>query len=203
MKLLAASGAIDVVHAMHKAGILQLVVRPRTETERFARLAAIEAALGEPPDALTRLAALAVVEPEDTELLSEQLRLSNAETSQIAAATAGSFEIDPNAPKNAPRAALYKLGANVFSRAVRLAWARSGKPANDPHWRALTLLPDRWKAPTMPFSGSDVLALGIAPGPKVGTILRAFEDWWIKNNFPDDAVRQGKALKELAAKALT
>ncbi len=203
MKLLVASASVDVVHAMHKAGILPLVVRTRTETDRFARLAEIEAALGEPPDAQTRLAALAVVEPDDAELLSEQLRLSNAETSQIAAATAGISEIDPNAPKNAARAALYKLGASAFSRAVRLAWARSSKPANDPHWRALALLPDRWKAPTMPFSGSDVLALGVAPGPKVGTILRAFEDWWIKNNFPEDAESQGKALKELAAKALT
>lgn len=200
MKLLVASAAVDVVHAMSKAGILQLVVRTRTDPDRFARLVAIEAALGEPPDALTRLAALAVGEPADTELLSEHLRLSNAESSQIAIATSGDCEIDPDGQKNAARAALYKLGPTAFSRAVRLAWARSGKPANDPSWRALALLPDRWKAPTMPFSGSDVLALGIAPGPKVGTILRDFEDWWIKNDFPADADCQGRALKELAAK---
>ncbi len=35
----------------------------------------------------------------------------------------------------------------------------------------------------MPFSGSDVLALGIAPGPAVGNVLQAFERWWIEAIF--------------------
>ncbi len=203
LKLLVAPAAVDVINAMHKSGVLQLVIRTRLEPDRFARLAAIEAGLGEPPDPLTRLAALAVTQPDDAAFLAMQLRLSNAEASRIAVATSADGAVDPDAAETAARAALYKLGPETFSRAARLAWARSAKPENDPRWRALALLPDRWKAPTMPFSGSDVLALGIPPGPNVGKILDAFERWWIANDFPIDAETQSNALKELAHSALS
>ncbi|MBS0232857.1 MAG: CCA tRNA nucleotidyltransferase [Proteobacteria bacterium] len=202
LKLLVAPAAIDVINAMHKSGILQRVIKTRLEPERFARLAAIEAVLGEPPDPLTRLAALAVAQPDDAALLARQLRLSNAEATRLAGATSADGAIDPDAAETAARTALYKLGPETFSRAARLAWAHSAKPANDPRWRALALLPDRWKAPTMPFSGSDVLALGISPGPNVGKILAEFENWWIRNDFPIDADKQRNALKELARTAL-
>jgi len=203
LKLLAAPEAVDVVSAMYKSGILQLVVRTRLEPDRFARLVSIERALGEPPDALTRLTALAVSQPADAAFLSQELRLSNAEASRIAAASNGDPGIDPATSEAAGRAALYKLRPETFSREVRLAWARSGAPSSDPKWRARALLPDRWKIPKMPFSGSDVLALGVEPGPKVGNILEAFERWWIAENFPADAERQGKMLKELALKRIT
>jgi poly(A) polymerase len=54
----------------------------------------------------------------------------------------------------------------------------------------------------MPFSGDDVLALGIAPGPAVGNVLRAFETWWTGNGFVDDPVLQREVLKKLVQKAL-
>ncbi|MFT3730031.1 MAG: CCA tRNA nucleotidyltransferase [Hyphomicrobium sp.] len=202
LKLLAAPSAVDVVNAMYRSGILQLAVRTRLEPERFARLAAIETALGEPPDALTRLAALAVSDPSEASFLAEELRLSNADASRLASAVAGDPGLDPASSDLAARTALYKLGPETFSRAIRLAWARSGAPAADPRWRARALLPSRWKAPIMPVSGSDVLALGIAPGPNVGRILDAFERWWMAENFPADAERQSKMLKELAFKTL-
>ena len=202
LKLIAARSAVSVMTAMYKIGILQLVVRTRIEPERFARLAAIEAALGEPGDALTRLAALAVSQAEDASFLANQLRLSNAEAAHIAIAAAIDPRIDPASPESAARAVLYALGRENFARAVRLAWAHSGAPTSDPHWRARTLLPDRWKAPAMPFSGGDVVALGIAPGPKVGSVLQAFERWWIDHDFPSDFERQAGVLKELAHKAL-
>lgn len=202
LKLLAASNAVDVVEAMHKSGILQLVVRTRLEPDRFARFVAIEAALGEPPDAIARLAALAVSNPEDTAILSRELRLSNADAERLASASAGNPGIAPETPDAIAQTVLYTLGADTFARAVRLAWARSGASATDPHWRARALLPDRWKIPTLPFSGKDVLALGVQPGPKVGGILDAFERWWMSENFPADAERQRNALKELAREAL-
>jgi poly(A) polymerase len=203
LKLLAAPSAANVVDVMYKNGILQLVLRTRLELQRFLRLAAIETALGEPPDAVTRLAALAVNEPEDASLLARQLRLSNAEASRISAASTADPGIDPDAPEAAARAALYKLGPDIFARMARIAWARSGAPSSDLHWRARTLLVDRWKPPRMPFSGADVLALGIAPGPEVGRILESFEHWWIENGFSSDSDRQKEALKKLAIKTLT
>jgi poly(A) polymerase len=202
LKLLTAPSAVDVLNVMYKAGILQLVIRTRLEPDRLARLAAIEAALGEPPDPLTRLAALAIIQPGDDAFLTQQLKLSNAEASRLAVASSGDPGIDPAASASAARAALYRLGPESFRRATRLAWARSGASQSDPDWRARALLPDRWKAPMMPFTGSDVLALGITPGPAVGDILQGFESWWIENDFPSDAEQRSKLLKELALKAL-
>jgi poly(A) polymerase len=202
LKLLAAPAAVNVLNVMYDSGILQLILRTRLEPDRIARLAAIEAALGEAPDPLTRLAALAVVQPGDAAFLAEQLKLSNAEASKLGVAATGDPGLDPASPETTARAALYKLGPEAFRRATRLAWARSGASPNASDWRARTLLPDRWKAPAMPFSGSDVLALGIAPGPAVGNVLQAFERWWIESDFPSDAERQSRVLKELALKAL-
>ncbi|MBS0250647.1 MAG: CCA tRNA nucleotidyltransferase [Proteobacteria bacterium] len=203
LKLLAAPNAVDVVNAMSKGGIIQRVVKTRLEPDRFARFVAIETVLGEPPDALARLAALGVNNKQDAAFLSHELRLSNAEAERLASASAANPGINPATPEAVAQTALYKLGADTFARAVRLAWAQSGAPSTDPHWRARALLTDRWKIPTMPFSGNDVLALGVKPGPKVGKILEAFERWWMSENFPDDAERQSKVLKELAREAVT
>ena len=63
LKLLAAPKAAEVVRIMHATGILQLVIQAPADPECLARLQAIELALGQPPDALTRLAALAVGDP--------------------------------------------------------------------------------------------------------------------------------------------
>lgn len=202
LKLLAAPGAPEVLAVMYKAGILQLAIRTLLEPDRFTRLAAIEAALGEAPDPITRLAALAVIHPGDDAFLTAQLKLSNAEASRIRAVFASEPGVDPHTSEAAGRAALYKLGPENFKRAVLLAWARSEASPNSPIWRARALLPDRWKAPKMPVSGSDVIALGIAPGPAVGGILQAFEKWWVGNNFPSDAEQQRTVLKELASKPL-
>ncbi|MGO4682902.1 CCA tRNA nucleotidyltransferase [Hyphomicrobium sp. 2TAF46] len=202
LKLLAAPNAPEVLAVMYKAGIVQLAIRTLIEPDRFARLSAIETALGETPDPITRLAALAVIHPGDETFLAEQLKLSNAEASRIATVFASEPGIDPETSEAVGRAALYKLGPENFKRAVLLAWARSEAPPSSQNWRARALLPDRWTAPKLPVSGSDVIALGIAPGPAIGNVLQAFENWWIGNNFPSDAELQRNVLKDLAAKSL-
>jgi poly(A) polymerase len=202
LKLLAAPNAPEVLNVMYRAGILQLAIRTQIEPDRFERIAAIEAALGETPDPITRLAALAVVHPGDEVFIADQLKLSNAEASRIGAAFVTDPGINPETPEAIGRAALYRLGPENFRRAVRLAWARSGASPNAQNWRARALLPDRWKAPAMPVSGSDVMALGVAEGAAIGSILRTFESWWVGNNFPSDAEQQRTVLKTLALKTL-
>jgi poly(A) polymerase len=44
------------------------------------------------------------------------------------------------------------------------------------------------------------MALGVAEGPAVGRVVRAFEDWWIAEDFPADAAVLTAALQRLAAK---
>ena len=201
LKLLAARNAAEVVSAMHESGVLQLAIPTTADPERLTRLQAIERALGQPPDALARLAALAVDEPSQALSLAQHLRLSNAESEVLQKAAVIHPALDPATPEAAARTLLYRLGPDTFYRAVRLAWARSGAAAGDTAWRIRALLPDRWKAPKMPFTGANVVALGVPPGPPVGSVLKAFEDWWIAQDFTADAARQIAKLKELAASA--
>ena len=65
-------------------------------------------------------------------------------------------------------------------------------------WHALTL-PSRWQPPALPVRGSDVMELGVAEGPAIGRVVRAFEDWWIAEDFPTDAAKLAAALRRLAA----
>lgn len=190
LKLLAAPYAAEVVRTMHESGILALVLPGSLHPERLVRLQAIQAGLGQPPDVICGLAALAISGTGDVDGLQRRLRLSNSEASALRSAASVDPGLDPAQPETAACAALYRLGSEAFRRAVVVAWARSNASATEAAWRKRALLADRWNPPKMPFSGSDVLALGIQAGPAVGEILRAFEAWWIAAAFPSDRVLQ-------------
>jgi poly(A) polymerase len=56
-----------------------------------------------------------------------------------------------------------------------------------------------WKPPAFPLAGRDVVALGIAPGPRVGQLLAAVKSWWEEGDFAADHARCRARLRELAA----
>ena len=54
-----------------------------------------------------------------------------------------------------------------------------------------------WTAPSLPVSGADVVAISVAPGPEVGRLLAAVEEWWIAGDFQagrDEALAKLKTL---------
>jgi poly(A) polymerase len=110
-----------------------------------------------PPDAVLRLAVLAA----DPVGMKERWRLSNSDARRL-------------------------IGAAAWRDLVQLAWARSRASSDDPAWRRLLKLPDRWQAPSLPVSGKDLIAAGLAPGPAMGEALRRLEDWWVASDFKPD-----------------
>ena len=46
---------------------------------------------------------------------------------------------------------------------------------------------DTWDIPTFPLKGGTIVARGVRAGPEVARILRAVEDRWIAEGFPDEA----------------
>ena len=114
LKLLAARNAAEVVSAMHDSGVLQLAIPATAHPERLARLQAIERALGQPPDALARLAALAIDEPSEAKSLAQHLRLSNAEAEALQKAAIVDPALDPATPEAAARALLYQAGTQCL-----------------------------------------------------------------------------------------
>src|SRR4051794_11172050 len=83
LKLLIAEGAAVAVQAMADAGLLLPIFGGVSYIGAFAAMVAVERALGLPPNAVRRLAALNVAVTEDAKRVSARLRLSNAETKAL------------------------------------------------------------------------------------------------------------------------
>jgi tRNA nucleotidyltransferase/poly(A) polymerase len=199
VKLLVASRAADVLEAMADTGLLGLLLDGVPNGVNFSAMVAIETTLSLPPDAMRRLAALAVLVAEDAQRLWQKLRLSNAEHAQLAAMAEGWRRISPALDEQQQRALLYRLGAAAFTDQALLGWARSGTSADDKTWRALVSLPQHWTAPVFPIKAADLMARGVEKGPKLGAALEAAEKAWIAAGFPA-AKSDIDAIAETAAK---
>jgi poly(A) polymerase len=160
----------------------------------FSNMIEVEAAAGEAPDAVRRLAALAVMVTEDAERLSQKLRLSNPEQARLLSMAQVWWRRIVPADDALARPWLYRLGPDDFLDRVLMAWARWGAPADDAQWRALASLPQRWSVPKFPLTSADFISRGIEKGPKLGEALRKAEQGWIEADFPSDPA----ALKAIA-----
>lgn len=88
------------------------------------------------------------------------------------------------------KALIYHHGAPLTEQGLLLNAARQGTGVAD-EWIALT---KGWAVPVFPLRGADLLAAGVSPGPHVGKILAAVENWWIEQDFaPDHAACLEKA----------
>jgi poly(A) polymerase len=187
LKLLVADGALGSVTAMIDGGILLLVFGGIAYPGPFAAMIAAERLLGTKPDAIRRLAALAVAVTEDAKRLATRLRLSNVEAKRLDSMGHRWWRLAGMDQARARRR-LYRLGAEAYRDRLMLAWARAGSDADPTPWRELALLPERWSAPKFPLKAADFIARGIAEGPLLGQLLTLAEDAWLAADFPiDDA----------------
>jgi poly(A) polymerase len=201
LKLLVAPRAAAVIETMQSSSILTQVLGGSGHPQTFARLVAVEAALSRAPDEMARLAALSL----DTtsgdvaaRAIAQRLRLSNDEALRLVAANRTDSALDPGTPEDDARAQLYRLGIDRWVSAGLVDWARSTANPTDKGRRSRLELPQRWTIPALPVRGADVLALGVPAGPRVGSIVKAFEDWWIAAGFPGDPAMQQSKLRALA-----
>jgi poly(A) polymerase len=189
MKLLVAPHAVATLALMTEAGFTERVLGGVARLASFAAMVEIEGATALAPSAVLRLGALGVFILEDAERLRERLRLSNAEYQRLEAMADRWWQVSPSAGEAAARALLYHLGAVHFLDRVLIAWSRAGAGAgaDDPSWRALAALPERWEAPRFPLRAADLISRGLAKGPALGAALAAAEEAWIAAGFPVDS----------------
>jgi poly(A) polymerase len=187
VKLLVAPRAAEALAVMSEAGLLGPVLGGVPQLADFIRTSAIEAAMSLPADAVRRLGALNVLIAEDAERLWERLRLSNAEHERLAAMGVDWWRVSPALDETAARTLIYRIGPDAFAERALLAWARSEAGADDPAWRALATLPQRWCAPVFPLKAADFIARGVEKGPALGKALAQAEEAWIAAGFPVEA----------------
>jgi poly(A) polymerase len=182
LKLLAAPDPREAVRLMAGAGVLARVLPYALEPARFEALVPLD------PDPLLRLSALL---PDDEAVVrgaATSLRLSNGERDRLLAALPDDIEVGPGAGERAARAAIYRLGASAFRDRLLRRAAETGED-----FRPLLTLAETWTPPRFPLGGADVAALGLSPGPRTGALLRAVEDGWIADDFPETGLHQALA----------
>ncbi len=201
MKLVVAPRAPQVLAAICEAGLLQPLIAGQTDSARFARLAAIEAASAAAPDPLLRLGALGVRIEEDSERLRERLRLSNAETVRLTVIARGLADLhDGEAPPGlgALRRLLFERRRRGALDALALFHADRGAPADDWRFARARAFLSATPEPTLPITGADVVARGVTHGQRIGATLKKLQALWIRVGFP----REPEALARLLDEAL-
>lgn len=167
LNLLALPDPARTVQRMAELGVLPVIL-PEASPAALATLIASERATGAAPDPLRRLAALLPADPPLVDQVGARLRLSTAQRKRLATAAARCAGEDvPH-----PRALAYRLGLTEARDRLLLA----GAP--------ITAL-DGWEIPRLPLKGGDIVARGVGAGPEVARVLRAVEERWIAEGFPD------------------
>lgn len=195
LRLLAVADPLPALRMMAADGVLPAVVPEATRLDRLGRLLRIDRG---PADALRRLAALIAVGASGMETVAVRLRLSNAERDRLVS-LAPPWPIDPSADQQAQHRAIVALGAPRY-RDLVLLMAADGALAPARLGDMLSLA-ESWQVPAFPVSGRDVLALGVAPGPRVGALLAALKEWWADGDFRADRAACLARLRELAEAA--
>ena len=186
LKLLEAPGAAHAVTAMFEHGFIVDLLGRAPRLGLLQRLIAIDAGKQRPADPLLRISVLAVAVEEDRDHLADRLRLSRSERNDLVV-------VDPRLmalvipDDTGRRRALYALGAQRWRRMAMAGAAAADTSEVRAAWDELGGLPDRWDIPTFPLRGSDAMALGLSPGPRIGTLLADLEAEWIAEDFASDA----------------
>lgn len=174
LKLLAAPDPRLAVRLMQDAGVLGRILPPSKSVTLF------EAMVGVSPDPVLRLSALLPADVERVRASANRLRLSNAQKDRLIAAVRA--PLDPDMNDAQARAVIWREGRQAFEDRVRRAWAGGGEAAR---MQALLALAAEWTPPKLPVGGRDLARMGLKPGPETGRVLKAFEDGWIADDFPD------------------
>jgi poly(A) polymerase len=178
-KLLAAKNPTAAVQAMFDAGVAQHVLPGARDARALAALIEIEPQAREfPAHWLRRLAALVPS--------ADSLKLSNADRERLKLISDKSAITNTNELHRA----LYRTSAAIVVDRLLLAGVAD---------RLLTEAM-AWTEKKLPVGGNDVLALGVAPGPKVGELLGLIEEWWIDAGFAPSREEALAKLETLAHK---
>lgn len=183
LKITMLDRAVDIFDILFKNKILYNFSHANYEPNALARLIALQGSKNRPGVA-ARLALLWSGYPE-TEL-PNYILLSSDKIKKLK-----QIIMFCRAPLSVHEA-LYRLGRDTGEQALLVRAALDGVDDVD--------LAPGWSIPTLPLDGNDLQRCGIAPGPRMGEILKQVEDWWIAQDFTPDRAACLERAKEIAEK---
>lgn len=191
-KLLSAERAADVIKIMQEAGILQHLISATVDVASLAAFRRVRLmAESETIDPMIPLALLLRSWPYPEAVLEEivkRWRLSGKQAAQLKTLVE-TTAIQTEDNEATQKRILRKVGAEMFIAQVLLSWAeRLSENPSQPQilsaaYRSMLGLPARWQAPVFPINGTDLRALGMLSGPKMGQILAELETKWEAENY--------------------
>ncbi len=206
-RILLAPNPADTVHLMQGERILEYILPEAGDVGRLRMLSWLETTAikvaSVVPDAVRRLAALLEADRGGAAVVAERFRLSNAEKDRLVRALDRPDDFDLDMSTKARRRLFHRHGADSVRDWVLLAWAgeRAIAPRQTPERvrrrQDFLTAADAWQAVDLPVKGADALALGITPGPALGGLLHAVEEWWEAEDFRPGRDECLEKLKEL------
>lgn len=173
LKLLALPDPVAALTQMQAAGLFAHIASEIDSgaPARVAHMVAVERGAALAPDAQRRLIALLPTDPATAEQIAAKLKLSNRLRKRLSAARGALWTgLDP-------RPLAYRIGAQG---ATDRALLRGDAPST------IAALAG-WTPPGLPMGGGDLVAMGVPVGPDVARLLRAVEDGWVAEGFPNRA----------------
>jgi poly(A) polymerase len=167
LSILALPDPAPVITLMIDVGIFLPVLPEISGAVALTQLIGREADACIAPDPIRRLAALLPLRADTAETVASRLKLSNAQKKRLILARSPR----PDHAQSA-QACAYWLGVEAARDHLLLA----GEDVN--------ALQD-WMPPALPISGGAIVARGIKAGPEVARILKAVEQQWVDEGFPD------------------
>lgn len=197
LKLLRARHPVHALRSMRDVHVLEEVIPGDIDLEVLARLCELDLRNGSAPDAVLRLGGMmrggAVGD------VASRWRLSNDDRARLVSLfKVGGLLVLPFDDAALGRA-LYRHGVTTIDGLLRLDWARSADPFDEPERLRQLRHVQAWRRPVLPVDGADVLRAGIPEGPLVGRVLNALEDWWVEAGFPSDTGLAHRRLIEVVA----
>ena len=180
-KLFATPRAPQVLAAADGAGVLTRVLDAEPDHAAFARLHELLGA-----DVPPSLGLEALWPRADTLAFKAAFKPANDTLDRVEAARMVGARLTPDQGVPLLRA-LYRFGARAVTDAALLAAARAEAAGHAPQpWLDLHARADRVPVPVLPVQGRDLVARGLAPGPKIGAALTKVEADWLSAGCPSD-----------------
>lgn len=191
-KLLSAPDPSRALLWMRQAGVLTKIL-PESEKwgiDAIHPLTGAERDLGWPADPMLRLEAIVPPDAARMAALAERLKLSKAEAARLAdwamtmppAASATDLTLRQALYRGSPDGIRDRLGLSLVSARARAISDTEALLEAGAYGRLLKLA-QKWQKPAFPLKGADLTAMGMAPGPEIGKLMRKLEDAWIESGF--------------------
>ena len=210
-RILASPNPASVIMLMRGERVLENILPEAGDVGRLrllnwleTRAVRLESVVADP---LRRLASLLTTTADGARIVARRLRLSRVQTERLVTLAHADAAIEPGIGDPALRRALQRQGAEIVRDSALLNWAAElaidprQPPERNPAWRALLESAARWRPLKFPLKGRDALALGVAPGKRVGQLLAAVAEWWEDGDYRADREACLARLKTIAENA--